>query len=235
MLAVVYLIFNEGYAAHSGDALVRHDLCAEAVRLGPHAGRADAGRARGARSPRADGAADLAHRHTRRRRRQPGAARGSGPIALGSSADRQRARLARPGGADSRAPAPIELQAAIAACHARAPPPGKATDWEAIVTHYRALAEIAPSPVVEAEPRGGDRTRAWPGRRARRPRRHRRGGAPRLSPLAGRARRLPPPARTRRRGGRRVPSRARAHRQCARAELLRVATRGSPSELSGPA
>ena len=43
VLAVIYLIFNEGYAAHTGDALVRHDLCEEALRLGTHARRADAG------------------------------------------------------------------------------------------------------------------------------------------------------------------------------------------------
>ena len=48
-MAVVYLVFNEGYAATPGDALVRRELCAEAIRLGAAARRAAARRARGAR------------------------------------------------------------------------------------------------------------------------------------------------------------------------------------------
>ena len=48
VLAVVYLVFNEGYTASSGDDLVRDDLCAEAIRLGRLLVDADAGRARGA-------------------------------------------------------------------------------------------------------------------------------------------------------------------------------------------
>ena len=47
VLAVLYLVFNEGYTASAGDGLVRDDLCAEAIRLGPAARRADAGRAGG--------------------------------------------------------------------------------------------------------------------------------------------------------------------------------------------
>ena len=50
--------------------------------------------------------------------------------------------------ARSSAPAPIELQAAVAACHARAAS-WEATDWRLIVAHYRALARVAPSPVIE--------------------------------------------------------------------------------------
>ena len=53
VLAVIYLIFNEGYTASSGDRLVREDLCAEAIRLARLTGRADAGRARGDGAARA--------------------------------------------------------------------------------------------------------------------------------------------------------------------------------------
>ena len=67
VLATLYLIFNEGYAATAGDALVRRELCAEAIRLGARAVRADARRARGARPARADAAARLAPRRARGR------------------------------------------------------------------------------------------------------------------------------------------------------------------------
>jgi len=147
VLAVVYLIFNEGYAAHSGDALVRHDLCQEAVRLGRMIAELmpeepevlgllalmELQTSRAATRADADGNLVLLADQDRSRWDQPPIARG---LAL----------LGR-GGPLSHA-GPYQLQAAIAACHARAAS-WEATDWEAIVTHYRALAEIAPSPVVE--------------------------------------------------------------------------------------
>jgi RNA polymerase sigma factor (sigma-70 family) len=147
VLAVVYLIFNEGYAAHSGDALVRHDLCQEAVRLGhmltelmplePEVlgllALMELQTSRAATRADADGNLVLLADQDRSRWDQPRIARG---LALLGRAG----PLARAG--------PYQLQAAIAACHARAAS-WEVTDWEAIVTHYRALAEVAPSPVVE--------------------------------------------------------------------------------------
>jgi len=147
VLAVVYLIFNEGYAAHSGDTLVRHDLCQEAVRLGhmltelmplePEVlgllALMELQTSRAATRADADGNLVLLADQDRSRWDQPRIARGLGLLGRAGP-------LARAG--------PYQLQAAIAACHARAAS-WEVTDWEAIVTHYRALAEVAPSPVVE--------------------------------------------------------------------------------------
>ena len=147
VLAVVYLVFNEGYAAHSGDALVRHDLCAEAVRLGHMLVELMPG------EPEVLGLLALMELQTSRIATRADA---DGNLVLLADQDRSRwdrARIASGldllgrAGPIARA-GPYQLQAAIAACHARAAS-WEATDWEAIVTHYRALAEIAPSPVVE--------------------------------------------------------------------------------------
>jgi RNA polymerase sigma-70 factor (ECF subfamily) len=147
VLAVVYLVFNEGYAAHSGDALVRHDLCAEAVRLGHMLAELMPG------EPEVLGLLALMQLQTSRIATRADA---DGNLVLLADQDRSRwdrARIASGLDLLSRAgpiarAGPYQLQAAIAACHARAAA-WEATDWEAIVTHYRALAEIAPSPVVE--------------------------------------------------------------------------------------
>jgi len=147
VLAVVYLIFNEGYAAHSGDALVRHDLCQEAVRLGHMLAELMS------REPEVLGLLALMELQTSRAATRADA---DGNLVLIADQDRSRwdqGRIARGLALLDRAgplshAGPYQLQAAIAACHARAAS-WEATDWEAIVTHYRALAEIAPSPVVE--------------------------------------------------------------------------------------
>jgi RNA polymerase sigma-70 factor, ECF subfamily len=147
VLAVVYLVFNEGYAAHSGDALVRQDLCAEAVRLGHMLAELMPG------EPEVLGLLALMELQTSRIATRADA---DGNLVLLADQDRSRwdrARIASGldllGRAGSIARAgPYQLQAAIAACHARAAA-WELTDWEAIVTHYRALAEIAPSPVVQ--------------------------------------------------------------------------------------
>ena len=147
VLAVVYLIFNEGYAAHTGDALVRLDLCEEAVRLGHMLVEL---------MPlelEVLGLAALLELQTSRAATRADA---DGNLVLLADQDRSRwdrARIARGlallerAGPVARA-GPYQLQAAIAACHARAAS-WEATDWETIVTLYQALVDVAPSPVVE--------------------------------------------------------------------------------------
>ena len=142
VLAVIYLIFNEGYAAHTGDALVRHELCAEAIRLG----RILVELMRG--EPEVLGLVALMELQASRAATRTDA---DGNLVLLADQDRSRwdqARIMR--GLDylDRAgpmePAgPYQLQAAIAACHALASS-WEATDWPQIVTHYGALGEVAP-------------------------------------------------------------------------------------------
>jgi RNA polymerase sigma-70 factor, ECF subfamily len=146
VLEVIYLIFNEGYAATSGGEWVRPTLCAEALRLGRVlVGLLD--------EPEVHGLIALMEiQASRLRARLTAAGR---PILL---ADQDRARwdrilirrglaaLARAQGG-GRALGPYALQAAIAACHARARR-SEDTDWVRIVALYDALAEVAPSPVV---------------------------------------------------------------------------------------
>ncbi len=120
VLAVLYLLFNEGYSASSGADLVRQSLTREAIRLGRVLCTLDARRARGARAAGADAAA----------RRRAGR-RGSTPPATSWSWRNRTARLWTPRRSTRvtsastaalrlRRPGPYQLQAAIAACHARA-------------------------------------------------------------------------------------------------------------------
>jgi len=148
VLEVIYLIFNEGYTATAGDDWMRPALCDEAVRLG----RVLAGLA--ADEPEVHGLLALMELQASRT-----AARVDGegkPVLL---LDQDRARwdhlLIRRGlNALARAESMggslglYALQAAIAACHARARTPEE-TDWAEIVGLYDALAQTAPSPVVE--------------------------------------------------------------------------------------
>jgi RNA polymerase sigma factor (sigma-70 family) len=148
VLAVVYLIFNEGYSASEGEDWTRPALCREALRLG----RILAGLA--PRAPEVHGLLALMELQASRlgaRTTADGA-----PILL---LDQNRARwdrllirrgLAalerseRLGGAEG----PYSLQAAIAACHARAVT-AEATDWARIVALYGRLGAVSPSPVIE--------------------------------------------------------------------------------------
>jgi RNA polymerase sigma factor (sigma-70 family) len=147
VLAVVYLVFNEGYAAHSGDALVRHDLCEEAIRLAHLLAELMPG------EREVLGLAALLELQASRAAARTDA---DGNLVLLADQDRSgwdRARIARGLAALERAGSlehagPYQLQAAIAACHARAPS-WEATEWPRILGYYGALAEVAPSPVVE--------------------------------------------------------------------------------------
>ncbi len=97
VLATLYLIFNEGYLASESDSLVRTELSAEAIRLGPGA-RLDApARARGRAGCWADAADRFAPPGADRRRRRGGAARRAGPRPLGRRGDRRGTRALRAG------------------------------------------------------------------------------------------------------------------------------------------
>ncbi|OLD77800.1 MAG: RNA polymerase subunit sigma-24 [Candidatus Rokubacteria bacterium 13_1_20CM_4_70_14] len=147
VLAVVYLIFNEGYAAHTGDALVRHELCQEAIRLGHMLAELMP------LEPEVLGLFALMELQASRAATRTDA---DGNLVLLADQDRSRwdrARIARGLAALDRAgplerAGPYQLQAAIAACHARAVS-WETTDWPQVVAHYRTLAEVAPSPVIE--------------------------------------------------------------------------------------
>jgi RNA polymerase sigma factor (sigma-70 family) len=147
VLAVLYLIFNEGYAAHTGPALVRHDLCEEAIRLGHVLAEL---------MPDEPEVLGLLALMELQASRAPARTDASGNLVLLEDQDRRRwdrTRIARGLACLERAgplprAGPYQLQAAIAACHARAPS-WEATEWPRIVAHYRALLALAPSPVVE--------------------------------------------------------------------------------------
>jgi len=146
VLRVVYLVFNEGYAASSGSSVVRHDLAAEAIRLGrllvellPE--------------PEAMGLLALMLLHESRRAARMSA---DGDVVLLDEQDRSlwdRAQIAEgvqlvERALRSRRVGPYALQAAIAALHAEAATPGD-TDWAEVVGLYDVLMRVEPSPVVE--------------------------------------------------------------------------------------
>lgn len=148
VLRVVYLVFNEGYAATSGTDWTRPALCEDALRLA----RILAGIAPG--EAEVHGLAALLELQASRLRSRIGP--GGEPVLL-LDQDRSRwDRLLIRRGLDALAraqeldvpPGPYALQAAIAACHARAPHADD-TDWVRIAALYETLAEVAQSPVVE--------------------------------------------------------------------------------------
>ncbi len=145
VLGVIYLVFNEGYSASAGEALIRRELCEEAIRLGRLL--ADL-----LPEPEVDGLLALMLLNDSRR-----AARVSddGELIVLEQQDRglwDQHKILEGGERVTRALAsrrfgPYTLQAAISAVHAEAPSAG-ATDWEQIVGLYDALLAMNPSPVV---------------------------------------------------------------------------------------
>ncbi|MEQ1502541.1 MAG: sigma-70 family RNA polymerase sigma factor [Myxococcota bacterium] len=145
VLAVLYLVFNEGYAATRG-TLVRSDLCAEAIRLARLAAELVAD------EPEARGLLALMLLHDSRRDTRLDA---DGALVTLEHQDRARwdraeideGRRLVHAALTERRPGPYQLQAAIAALHAEAPTP-EATDWWQIVGLYTALWSLHPTPVI---------------------------------------------------------------------------------------
>jgi RNA polymerase sigma-70 factor, ECF subfamily len=146
VLAVIYALFNEGYGASAGDELIRRDLCTEAIRLGLLLAKLmpDEPEALGLlslmllqdsrRAARLDRAGELVTLEEQDRDLWD-----AHRIEEGCKILDRGVRLRRPG--------PYQLQAAIAACHARAPTAAD-TDWREIAALYDRLGKIAPTPVV---------------------------------------------------------------------------------------
>lgn len=147
VLAVVYLVFTEGYAATTGEALVRRDLCGEAIRLG----RLLVHLMPGAAEAKGLLALMLLHDSRRDARSTP-----DGDLVLLEEQDRSRwDRSAISEGLvlveeSLRSPwvGPYAIQATIAALHARAACASE-TDWRQIASLYALLVERAPSPIIE--------------------------------------------------------------------------------------
>ena len=153
VLAVLYLIFNEGYASTSGDALIRQDLCAEAIRLARVLVELIASEADLPDEPEATGLLALMLLHASRQAARVDAA---GDLVLLEDQDRTLWNWAEivegmellDAALALRRPGPYQIQAAISALHAEAPTADE-TDWRQIALLYARLVHMTPSPVVE--------------------------------------------------------------------------------------
>lgn len=148
VLAVIYLVFTEGYAATSGENLMRPDLAQEAIRLG---------RLLDALIPGRSGIKGLLALMLLHDARRPGRATEHGDVVLLEEQDRSlwdRCQIAEGASLVEDAlrspgpPDPYVVQAAIAALHAQAPN-YQDTDWKQIAGLYQVLLRISPSPVIE--------------------------------------------------------------------------------------
>jgi RNA polymerase sigma-70 factor (ECF subfamily) len=146
VLHVIYLVFNEGYSATSGEGVVRADLCSEAIRLGRLVAQLLA-------EPEVQGLLALMLLHDSRREARTSS---DGELVLLDDQDRSLWRRAQivegvklvESAIATRRFGAYTLQAAIAAVHAEAATPA-ATDWAEIVALYELLLTLTPSPVVE--------------------------------------------------------------------------------------
>jgi RNA polymerase sigma-70 factor, ECF subfamily len=149
VLAVIYLVFNEGYAATSGDDWLRPALCEDALRLGRILSELVP------EEPEVHGLVALMEIQASRARARKGP---SGEAILLPDQDRSQwdhllarrglERLVRAEARLRTRPGPYLLQAAIAACHARARTTAE-TDWAQMAALYDVLAQVTPSPIVE--------------------------------------------------------------------------------------
>ena len=148
VLEVIYLVFNEGYAATAGDDWMRPALCEDALRLGRILAELEP------QEPEVHGLVALMEIQASRARARRGPT-GEPILLLDQDRSRWDQMLIRRGlAALERAEAlsggrgPYALQAALAACHARART-ADVTDWARIVGLYGALGELTPSPIIE--------------------------------------------------------------------------------------
>jgi len=148
VLEVIYLVFNEGYSATAGEHWMRPALCEEALRLGRILAELVP------KEPEAHGLVALMEIQASRTRARISPTGEPVPLFEQNRARWDQLLIRRGLAALKRAEAlggalgPYGLQAAIAACHARARTPEE-TDWARIVALYDALAQISPSPIIE--------------------------------------------------------------------------------------